>query len=112
MYEYQAKIVRVVDGDSVWMEVDVGFRMSYKYNFRLAGINTPELNSSDENQRVEARAAKSRLEELLPQGAPVRIVTTKPGKYGRWLTHIWTEGSEKSVNEILLEEGYAVAYMA
>ena len=114
MYTYNGTIVRVIDGDSVWIEVDVGFHMSYKYNFRLGRINTPELRSSDPIEKAKAYDAKARLEELLPKGAEVTVHTGKPGKYGRWIAEVYTEAAialnQISVNEILLEEGHAVPY--
>ena len=117
MYTYDAKVVRVVDGDSVWLEVDVGFHMSYKYNFRIAGINTPELRSKDPLEKEKAYAAKTRLEELLPVGQEVRVKTAKPGKYGRWLAIILLieQNGEPpirrpSINQIMLDEGHAQVY--
>jgi len=114
MYTYNATVIRVVDGDSVWLDVDVGFHMSYKYNFRLGGINTPELRSSDSVEKAAAYAAKARLEELLPEGSQVLIKTDKPGKYGRWIAQVYTQAAvalnQVSVNEILLSEGHAMPY--
>ena len=114
MYTYNGTIVRVIDGDSVWIEVDVGFHMSYKYNFRLGGINTPELRSSDPIEKAKAYDAKARLQELLPVGSQVQVATGKPGKYGRWIATIHTEAAvaldQISVNQILLDEGHAVVY--
>ncbi len=114
MYVYNGKVIRVIDGDSVWLEVDVGFHMSYKYNFRLGGINTPELRSSDPVEKAKAYEAKARLKELLPVGGQVVVETGKPGKYGRWIAEIIISdghgGPGFSVNAILLDEGHAVPY--
>ena len=112
MYEYSAKVTKIVDGDSVWLEVDAGFRMTYRYNFRLARINTPELRSSDPEIKVKAYEAKDRMAELLPLGSVVRISTSKTGKYGRWLVEIWIDDgvTSRNVNDIMLEEGHAVNY--
>ena len=109
-YVYDAKVVRVVDGDSVWLEVDLGFRMSFRDNFRLLGIDTPELNSSDAEIRVSAQAAKAHLETILPVGQKVTISTSKPGKYGRWLADIYVEGISETVNSHMVEAGYAKIY--
>jgi micrococcal nuclease len=112
MYEYNAKVTKIVDGDSVWLEVDAGFRMTYRYNFRLARINTPELRSSDPETKVKAYEAKDRLAELLPLGSTVKIATNKAGKYGRWIVEIWAyDGvTSRNVNDLMLEEGHAVNY--
>ena len=112
MYEYDAEVTKIIDGDSVWLIVDVGFRMSYKYNFRLSRINTPELRSSDPEIKVAAYEAKDRLAELIPVGTQVKVRTAKAGKYGRWLAEIIVDDgvSTRNVNDIMLEEGHAVLY--
>lgn len=109
MYTYNAKVIRVVDGDSVWLEVDVGFHVSYRYNFRLADIDTPELRSSDPVEKAKAYAAKERLEQLLPVGSQVIVESLKPGKYGRWITRITTRAGTQ-VNTTMITEGHAVPY--
>lgn len=122
MYEYRAKTIRVIDGDSVWFEVDLGFRMTFRDNFRFLRINAPELRSSDPIEKQKAYAAKGRLEELLPPGREVVIRTEKAGKYGRWLAEVYLvdSGQEESalpvwerstnVNDLLLHEGHAAPY--
>ena len=113
MYTYSATVIRIVDGDSVWLEVDVGFRMSYRDNFRLVRINAPELRSKDPAIKLAAYQAKDRLEELIPPGTKVTIKTAKSGKYGRWLaeiTAVGADGMDYNVNEKLLAEGHAVPY--
>jgi len=112
MYEYNAKVTKIVDGDSVWLEVDVGFRMTYRDNFRLIRIDTPELRASDPETKVRAYEAKDRLAELIPVGTEVRIKTDKAGKYGRWLVEVWSDDgvSSTNVNDLMLEEGHAVEY--
>ena len=119
-YEYDAELVRVIDGDSVVLKVsktfDFGFkvkeRKTFEDNFRLYGIDTPELRGSKAQPEI-ANAAKDRLAELLLQG-PLRVVTYKPGKYGRWLIDLYVEiGDEEiHVNKRLLEEGHAKPYGA
>lgn len=115
MYSYNATVMKIVDGDSLWLEVDVGFRMTYRANFRLAGINTPELRAKDPEKKAAAYAAKARLAELVPVGSEVYIETEKPGKYGRWLAEVWPLGQDElldpSVNDTLVDEGLAAEYM-
>ena len=112
MYQYNAELIRVIDGDTVKLRVDVGFRMAYTDNFRLAGIDTPELNSSDPEERERAQKAKDFLQLELHQRS-IRIETTKPGKYGRWLATIEVYTSQAGwvdVNRMLLSKGLAVPY--
>jgi micrococcal nuclease len=108
MYTYNATVVKIVDGDSVWLEVDVGFHMSYKYNFRLGRINTPELRSKDPEEKAAAYAAKDRLAELIPVGTKVLLKTDKPGKYGRWIAEIFVD--LVNVNDTMMDEGLAEPY--
>ncbi len=116
MYTFKATVVRVIDGDSLWLRVDVGFRMTYTDNFRLARINTPEIRTKDAAIKEKAYEAKARLEELAPQGAEVLIQTDKSGKYGRWIAELTvshpTTGTQINVNNLLLEEGLATPYIS
>ncbi|WNO25880.1 nuclease [Arthrobacter phage Altadena] len=106
MYEYQAEVVRWVDGDTVYLTVDLGFRMSSTTSFRLYGIDTPERG------RPGAKDASARAAELAPAGSEVHIRTHKdPDKYGRWLVEVEIpERFGVTVNEVLVEEGHAVGY--
>lgn len=109
IYEYAAKLVRVVDGDTVWLDVDLGFRVRATMDFRLVGINTPEVVGLT---KTAGLAAKAELERLLSLG-PLTIFTVKTDKYGRWLATIYVTtagGSHLSVNDALLAGGFAVPY--
>lgn len=100
MYNYQASLIRVVDGDTVWLRVDLGFRMFAELSFRMAGIDAPEMNQAG------GAAAKARLTELmLALGPTFPIQTTKADKYGRWLVTIG------DVNAQMIAHGDAVPYM-
>lgn len=104
MFNYSATIVRWVDGDTVDMRVDLGFRMFAETRFRLFGIDTPERGAPG---YAEATAL---ARQLAPVGGVVRISTFKdPDKYGRWLADIFT-AEEHTVNETLLASGYARPY--
>lgn len=114
MYTYTAKVHKIVDGDSVWLVVDVGYRMTYKDNFRLIRINTPEVRAQDPVVKAAAYAAKARLAELIPVGSDVLIRTAKSGKYGRWLAEIYVDdgyGELVNINDVMVEEGHAVPFM-
>lgn len=113
-YEYAATIVYVVDGDTVDMRVDQGFRDSRQDRFRLYGIDTPERGSPG---WAEATAA---LRAMLPVGTAVRIVTDHPtkrdpaDKYGRWLATIYLPELPPplaNVNARMIEYGHATEYL-
>lgn len=107
-YTYDAKLVRAVDGDTVYLDVDLGFNVRVVMDFRLLGINTPETVGPTKTAGI---AAKAELERLLGLGA-LTIQTTKADKYGRWLARIWVQHGEESVcvNDSLVQGGFATAY--
>ena len=110
MYEYNAIIRRVVDGDTVDITLDLGFNILYNSRKRLLGIDTPESRTRDLEEKALGLAAKERVKELCPVGSTVLLKTTKDGrgKFGRILGEIFAEG--QSVNKLLVEEGHAVEY--
>lgn len=106
MYAYTATLLHVVDGDTVWLDVDLGFDVSRRDSFRLLGINAPEMGTS---AGVEARQA---LAALLPSGRraiDVRTTKDKREKYGRYLASLFVGGVD--VNGWMVENGFAVPYM-
>ena len=116
MYEYKCKILRVVDGDTVDVDIDLGFGMwMHKERVRMMGIDTPESRTRDKVEKAFGLASKARLKELLPIGS-MQILKTeidrsgedKKGKFGRILGDFITD--DKRCTDILIEEGYAVAY--
>ena len=111
MYQYNATLVRVVDGDTAVFAVDLGFYMTATISFRLLGIDTPEVRGTT---RAEGLLAKAELERLCGLG-PLRIETSKADKYGRWLASIDVLAPDGSVlvnaNQALLAGGFAVPYM-
>lgn len=105
---YNAKPIRVIDGDSVVISIDFGAHISWapKAGFRLAGIDTPERTHEG------FVAATERLKELLADGI-TRVETYKPTKYGAWSADIWIagkDGGEIMVNQVMIAEGHAVRY--
>lgn len=111
MYNYKAKIERVVDGDTVYATIDLGFFIKTTIDVRLSGINTPELNSKDPIERENANKAKDKLKELI-EGKEVFMKSYKKDKYGRWLGEFFlTENSSYSVNQQMITEGLAVRYV-
>lgn len=109
MYLYKAKIMTVYDGDTVTALVDLGFHVQKTIKVRLFGIDTPEIRGIE---RPEGLDAKKRLAELI-EGKEVIVKTfkDKQEKYGRWLGIIFLPDDQlKSINDILVEEGFAKEY--
>lgn len=113
MYTYKAKLVRVIDGDTIDAEIDLGFNVLIRQRIRLYGIDTPESRTKDLEEKERGLAAKQRLIELLPREFVVETILNKRGKFGRILgiLHVSdTDGNSKNINDVLVEEGHAVRY--
>jgi micrococcal nuclease len=115
MYEYMAKVTRVIDGDTVDVDIDLGFRVWVHNRLRLYGIDTPETRTRDLEEKEAGLHAKEVLEELLAQsGNWVRLVSHGLDKYGRSLATIYVQTNADSydtnVNSYLLKEGLAEPY--
>ena len=115
MYEYRVKqVLRVVDGDTIDVDIDLGFDISFTSRVRLAGIDTPESRTTDKKEKVLGLEVKQRLKDLLSKSSSLVIKTEKPDsteKYGRILGWLYIDGAEKSINEGLIADGYAWDYM-
>ena len=115
MYTYRVrKVHKVVDGDTIDVDIDLGFNVSYYQRVRLAGIDTPESRTTDKYEKELGLEVKKKLGELLANANDVVIRTEKPDsteKYGRILGWLYLDGAEKSVNEALIASGYAWEYM-
>jgi micrococcal nuclease len=115
MYEYRVKqVLRVVDGDTIDVDIDLGFDISFTSRVRLAGIDTPESRTTDKKEKALGLEVKQRLKDLLSKSSNVVIRTQKPDsteKYGRILGWLFIDGAEKSINEGLIADGYAWDYM-
>ena len=110
MYTYKAKLMRVVDGDTVDAEIDLGFGVFMKQRIRLYGINTPESRTRDLEEKERGLAAKARPTELLGKESLVETILNKRGKSRRILgtLHVNKEdGSTLNINQTLVEEGHA-----
>lgn len=111
MYKYNAKLIRVIDGDTIDALIDLGFNVWVKKRIRLYGINTPETRTKDLEEKVAGFAATDRLIELLRQcGNEFVLVSHGVGKYGRCLGELFIENSQESVNQMLINEGHAEIY--
>jgi len=115
MYEYSAKIVRVVDGDTVDVDLDLGFGIVYaNQRIRLYGIDTPESRTRDLVEKVFGKIASKFLEGKLGERCKIRTRKDGKGKYGRilgeFVVYDPTTDSEMTVNDIMIRDHYAVAY--
>jgi micrococcal nuclease len=115
MYEYRVKKVsNVVDGDTIDVDIDLGFNIAYSQRVRLAGIDTPESRTTDKKEKALGLESKQRLKDILAKASVVVIRTQKPDsteKYGRVLGWLFVDGAEQSVNDALIADGYAWGYM-
>lgn len=110
MYEYRAALVRVIDGDTLVVVLDLGFDVKLKQTLRLAGINTPELHAADATARAKAKAARERLASLVGTGdLTIRTVKDAREKYGRYLAHVVLPDG-MTANDVLLAENLAEPY--
>jgi micrococcal nuclease len=114
MYEYRVKkVVKVVDGDTIDVDIDLGFSVSFFSRVRLAGIDTPESRTTDAKEKVLGLEVKEKLKKELAAAKDVVIKTEKPDsseKYGRILGWVFLDGSDVSLNQKLINEGYAWTY--
>jgi len=109
MYEYDARLVRVVDGDTLDAMIDIGFSVWVKKRVRLIGINAPESRTKDLDEKALGIKAKNRLIEILSEANDeFRIISHGVGKYGRCLGEIFIDS--KCVNDQLLAEGIVRKY--
>lgn len=102
--DYPARVIRVVDADTIDVTVDKGFNDRSDMKLRLYGIDAPELSTD------AGKAARAFMRELLPPGTLIIVRTRKDKqeKYGRYLAEVWL--GDVSVNERLVEAGHATPY--
>lgn len=115
MYEYRCKVLKVVDGDTVDVDIELGFGVVLAdERVRIMGIDTPESRTSNDVEKLFGLAAKHRLEELLGETAILRTQIAKngedmKGKFGRILGD-FVAPDGRMITEILIEEGHCVPY--
>ena len=120
MYEYRAKILKVVDGDTVDVDIDLGFGVVLTdERVRIMGIDTPESRTRDKVEDLFGEAAKARVKELLSGDVILKTEVNKngedmKGKFGRILGDFIVGqndvGSPMMLTDVLVQEGHAVAY--
>jgi micrococcal nuclease len=114
MYQYKAKILKVLDGDTVDIDLDLGFNIVLSnQRVRMAGIDTPESRTVDKEEKIRGNLSKKKLAEKLPVGSYVKIETQKSDnnddKFGRILA-IFVLEDGTSLNQWMIDNNYAVLY--
>ena len=111
-YGYSCKLDRVVDGDTCDALIDLGFDTFVKKRIRFYGVDTWESRTRNKEEKVKGLAAKAYVKDLLENsdGGKFSIISHGVGKYGRVLGELFVKGHEKSVNELLKENGHAYEY--
>ena len=116
MYEYRVNVRRVVDGDTVDVDIDLGFGVwMMDERVRMMGIDTPESRTRDKVEKKFGLAAKERLKSLLGKTSVLQTQINKDGedmkgKFGRILGDFLVEGHDIPAGEVLIQEGHAVPY--
>tara|TARA_Y100001937_G_C7025308_1_gene287442 strand:- start:194 stop:520 length:327 start_codon:yes stop_codon:yes gene_type:complete len=107
MYEYRAFVRKVYDGDTVTVDIDLGFDVVLKaQKIRLTRINAPEVRGQERSEGLVSRDALR--EKVLDRWITIKTKKDKKGKFGRWLGELWID--DMCVNDWLLTEGYAEVY--
>jgi len=114
-YIYRVKkVLKVVDGDTIDADIDLGFDISLTKRVRLAGIDTPESRTTDLKEKALGLEVKEWLKKRLEGAKDILIKTQLPDsteKYGRILGKLYINNEETSLNEQMIDEGYAWSYM-
>ncbi len=120
MYEYRARLIKVVDGDTVDVDIDLGFGIWMKNErVRIMGIDTPESRTRDKVEKLFGKTASARVKELLDEDIVLKTQIARngedmKGKFGRilgdFIVERFEDGKQEMLTDILVEEGHAVAY--
>ena len=115
MYEYRCKVVKIVDGDTVDVDIDLGFGVWLKKErIRMFGIDTPESRTRDLDEKKYGLMAKDYITKLLDDEGGIVLKTRKDaeGKYGRILGELWrtTDFADTSINDLMIKNHHAVSY--
>ena len=111
-HNYSAKLVRVVDGDTCDAMIDLGFDVWIKRRIRFYGVDTWESRTRDLEEKAKGLAAKAFTKDLLENcdEGKFSIKSHGTGKYGRVLGELYIKGYEKTLNELLKDNGHAYEY--
>jgi micrococcal nuclease len=111
MYEYGCKVTRVIDGDTIDVDLDLGFDIIYKCRVRLYGIDTPESRTRNKDEKARGKLASKFLQDAINNGAHVILRThlkDSKGKFGRVLASVIVDGID--VNQQMVVNHMAVRY--
>jgi micrococcal nuclease len=115
MYEYYVKeVTKIVDGDTIDVIMDLGFDVMFKSRVRMAGIDTPESRTRDLAEKKLGLEAKEYLKHAIESATDIVIKTEKMNsseKYGRILGWVFLDGSDISINDEMIQKGYAWGYL-
>jgi micrococcal nuclease len=115
MYEYFVReVTKVVDGDTIDVTIDLGFSIRYSSRVRLAGIDAPESRTRDKDEKALGLESKKYLADRLKNAKRIVIKTEKldsSEKYGRILGWLYLDGETTSVNNQMIQRGYAWGYL-
>ena len=113
-YIYRIRSIhKVVDGDTIDADIDLGFDISLTKRIRLAGVDTPESRTADANEKKYGLESKEWLKKRCENAKDILIKTELPDsteKYGRIIGHLYINGEETSLNNQMIAEGYAWNY--
>lgn len=110
MYRYKVEVTRIVDGDTVDVNVDLGFGMVYrKQRVRMMGIDTPESRTRDLEEKFYGKQSKYHLENIL-KDKDIELLSHDKGKFGRILGELFVGSSAYSINQQMIDEYHAVPY--
>jgi micrococcal nuclease len=113
-YIYRIKsVLKVVDGDTIDASIDLGFDISLTKRIRLAGIDSPESRTTNLKEKALGLESKEWLKKTLEGAKDILIKTEKPDsteKYGRIIGHLFINDQETSLNNQMIDEGYALVY--
>lgn len=111
LYQYDAELLRVIDGDTIDARISLGFDTYVHKRIRFFGIDTPESRTRDLEEKKRGLAAKERVKEILSENkGKFGLRSHEVGKFGRCLGEIFVETLEVSLQEALIAEGHGVAY--
>lgn len=115
MYDYRAIVTRIIDGDTIDVDVDLGFdTWLNKQRVRMYGIDTPESRTRDLEEKKYGKLATKYLVDRIQVGTPVKLVSHGKGKFGRILGSIYApldgDWEDVSINDQMIQDGYAVRY--
>ena len=113
MYTYKADVVKIIDGDTIDVNIHLGFDVIlYKQRIRLMGIDTPESRTRNLEEKERGLLSKAYVENKCPVGSTIMIESLDRGKFGRILGELWRTSNytDKSINTYMIEKHHAVAY--